>query len=123
MKKSLILSVGLTCLLLMGGLSQAYAESKELTPAAIEQINLADKLTNYGIARKDPLLLIAAAQLLKSISMDPVAAQMGMSSDDILNKARGYAAKRQDLIGLIDDIAAAKTKGLCYGATTRYGCF
>lgn len=83
-----------------------------LTPAVVEQMDVANKLIALGDARKDPVLLIAAAKLQKSLSA--VAAgtpAQSTATNDVLDRAKKLAAGRKDLIGLADDVAAEKTKG------------
>ncbi len=83
-----------------------------LTPAVVEQLDVANKLIALGDARKDPILLIAAAKLQKSLS--PEAAgnpAQSTATNDVLDRAKKLASGRKDLIGLADDVAAQKTKG------------
>ena len=80
--------------------------------AAIEQMNLANKLIALGDARKDPLLLIAAAKLQKSLSTEPA----GMPTDsiapqDVLVRAKKLSAGQKDMSGLATDVEAMKSKG------------
>jgi hypothetical protein len=86
-----------------------------LTPAAIEQMNLANQLIALGEARKDPLMLIVAAKIQKSLGAEsPALAKQGTESKTLLDNARKYAAGRKDLIGLADDVAAEKSKDCTY---------
>jgi len=83
-----------------------------LTPAVVEQLDVANKLIALGDARKDPIMLIAAAKLQKSLS--PEAAgnpAQSTATNDVLDRAKKLASGRKDLIGLADDVAAQKTKG------------
>ncbi len=85
----------------------------EDTPSAglIEQVALANRLIALGDARKDPLLLIAAARIQKGLDNQAIALPVADASiRSVLDRARHYAGKRKDLIGLADDIAAQKTK-------------
>ncbi len=83
-----------------------------LTPAVVEQLNLANKLIALGDARKDPVLLIAAAKLQKSLSSEAAGSPaQSAATNDVLERAKKLSAGRKDLIGLADDVAAQKTKG------------
>lgn len=80
--------------------------------AVIEQLALANKLIALGDARKDPLLLIAAARLQKGLDRETIAAPAAdTATGAVLERARQYAGARKDLIGLADDIAASRSKG------------
>lgn len=86
-----------------------------LTPAAIAQMDLANKLIALGEARKDPMMLIVAAKLQKTLGQEmPGLAKQGMETSAVLESAKKYAAGRKDLIGLADDVAAEKTKDCTY---------
>lgn len=85
----------------------------EDTPSAglIEQLALANKLIALGDAHKDPLLLIAAARIQKGLDNQAITATAADASiRSVLDRARAYAGNRKDLIGLVDDIAAQKSK-------------
>ena len=92
---------------------------KVLSPAALEQVNIANKLVALGNAKRDALLLIAAAHLRANISDDAIGTpQTVPSTADVLADAKKYAGGRKDYLGMIEDIAAAKSKG----CSVRYGC-
>lgn len=96
-------------------LCQAGDSAPALTPAAIEQMNLANQLIALGEARKDPLLLIVAAKIQKSLGAEaPALPKDSTESKTLLDNARKYAAGRKDLIGLVDDVAAEKSKDCTY---------
>ena len=81
------------------------------SPSVIEQINLANKLIALGDERKDPLLLIAAARLQKSLSDEAVGLpHNSVKVPDVLERARKLAEGRKDLTGLVDDVAAMRSK-------------
>jgi hypothetical protein len=109
---------------LLGFVSAGTAEeAPKMTPAVAEQLDLASTLTNYAVARNDPLLMLAAARLLKGITADGVAAAPAMSPDDLVAKAKEVAGSDSELGAVADDIAAEGGRGLCYGPGTYYGCF
>jgi len=102
----------------------ALAQDKmELTPGSVEQLDLAATLTNYGIERNDPLLLLAAARILKTL--DPAAAESAtaMSADDLIAKAREIAGGKNGVDAVAAAITGETSKGLCHGPGTVYGCF
>ncbi|TLS78266.1 hypothetical protein FE236_00460 [Mariprofundus erugo] len=106
--------------MLMAGVAMAAdteSHRQDVSAAAIEQINLANKLAALGEARQDPLLLIAAAKLRKSISDEPVVSgeAANMSTQDMLKRAKALANGRKDLIGLAEDVEMMKSKGLPLG--------
>lgn len=83
-----------------------------LTPAVVEQIDVANKLIALGDARKDPVLLIAAAKLQKSLGAEAAGTPTeSTATNAVLERAKKLATGRKDLIGLADDVAAQKTKG------------
>jgi hypothetical protein len=111
--KSVMAILLVTGFVAMGG---AWAEeapaAKGLSPAVLEQINLANKLIALGDARKDPVLLIAAAKLQKSLSEEGAGLpQASAKVPDVLARARSLSEGRKDLLGLIDDIASMRSKG------------
>jgi hypothetical protein len=82
------------------------------SPAALEQINLANKLIALGDARKDPLLLIAAAKLQKSLSAEPAGMPTAsVTPQDVLARAKKLSAGQKDMAGLAADVEAMKSKG------------
>lgn len=90
-----------------------------LTPAVVEQMDVANKLIALGDARKDPVLLIAAARLQKSLSAEAAGNPTESTAPNaVLERAKKLAAGRKDLIGLADDVAAQKTKGGYIDATS-----
>lgn len=102
----------------------AAAEDKpQLTPGIVEQIDLAAKLTNYGIERNDPLLLLAAARLIATVSPDPAAPTPALSATELVEKAKSIAGGKGEITALADQVASEIPRGLCYGPGTVYGCF
>jgi hypothetical protein len=92
-------------------------EQKPLTPAAIEQIQLAGTLARYGGARKDPILLLAAAKIAKGISPEGApSAEKLPTMDELLASAEEYAEGDELVLGVIGDIKAEQSKGYCYGS-------
>lgn len=88
------------------------AEQGYLSPVVVAQMNLANKLIALGDARKDPLLLIAAAKIRKSLGGEAAELPGQLStSSDLLARAKTLAAGNNELTGIIDDIAATRSKG------------
>ena len=105
-------------------LAPALAQEKQpLTPGIVEQLNLASKLTNYGLEREDPFLLLAAARLLSTIDPAAAASQEPISAEELIAKAREMSGDRQSVNLVADDVEEEVSRGLCYGPGTVYGCF
>lgn len=98
-------------------------DEPQLTPGIVEQLDLASKLTNYGVERNDPLLLLAAARVIATVASDPAAPAPAMSVDDLLAKAKTIAGDKGGIAALADEIASETSRGLCHGPGTVYGCF
>ena len=102
----------------------ALAQDKPaLTPGIVEQLDLASKLTNYGLERNDPFLLLAAARLIATVAPEAATPQPPLSADELIARAREMAGGQQSVAAAADDIAAEVSRGLCYGPGTVYGCF
>ena len=89
-----------------------------LSPAAMEQLLLSNKLYALGEARKDALLMITAAQI--RVNLDDTLALPGevLTTSGILDAARGITEGQDDMVGLIEDVEAARGRG----CSVRYGC-
>lgn len=102
-------------LLLNAGMS--FAEEAKKTeqgpsPAVIEQVDIVNKLIALGDARKDPILLIAAAKLQKSLGAEAASTPTQSTAiSDVLARAKKLSAGRKDIEGIADDVAAQKSKG------------
>lgn len=109
-----------TALFLSAATVQAYAaEEAVLSPAAMEQLSLAEKLIALGRANGDPLLLITAAQIRNTVSDRSIdLPEERTSQAALLDEAKALANGRADLTGIADDIAATRAKG----CSVRYGC-
>jgi hypothetical protein len=86
------------------------------SPAAVEQMQLASTLARYGEARKDPILLLAAAKIAKGFTAEgaPPAEKLP-TMDEMLQAAEEYAEGDELVLGVIADIKAEQSKGYCYG--------
>ncbi len=104
--------------------SNVWAEEKKtLTPGIVEQIDIAAKLTNYGVERSDPLLLLAAAKLIATLSPEAATSTAPLTPAELVEKARSVSAGSAEIARLANDISAEVSRGLCYGPGTYYGCF
>jgi hypothetical protein len=101
----------------------AAEDKQQLTPGIVEQIDLASKLTNYGVERNDPLLLLAAARLIATVAPDPAAPTPALSASELVEKAKAIAGGKGEIATLADQVASEIPRGLCYGPGTVYGCF
>jgi hypothetical protein len=101
----------------------AAQDKMALTPGAVEQIDLAAKLTNYGIARNDPLLLLAAAKVIAALDADSAPDAPAMGTEDLVAKARELGGGNAAIGSLADEIDGEASRGLCHGPGTVYGCF
>lgn len=98
----------------------------------LRRVNLARQIIQLGIEDKDPLALIIAARIFREIppiegpppkkiggylASDRLAGDGKMSVvldnsvGNLLAKAREYAEGRQDILGIIEDIAAMSARG------------
>jgi hypothetical protein len=129
MKKLVSIVVGSVFVVSVG---LAFAEDAKksapsLSPAVIEQIDVANKLIALGDARKDPLLLIVAAKLQKTLGAEAASVPMqSVDTKEVLERAKKLSVGNKELIGIADDVAAQKSKGWEYqpGSSSpvmRYG--
>lgn len=120
--RKILLCVG-AGLLLCG--AAGAEESSVISPDVISQRNLANKLVALGDARKDPLLLIAAAKIQKNLDLPPGQAccEHPVDVQAILERARKYANGRSDIVGLADDVAVMKFKGFEFDSNSGQAHF
>ena len=92
---------------------QALAQDeKGLSPAVVQQLDLINRLVALGDARKDPILLLAAASIQKSLGTDvETLPTKSTAPDDILARAKALSVGRKDLLTMADDIGGTKAKG------------
>jgi hypothetical protein len=115
MKKNLVTVVVGGLLVLNSGISfaeEAKKAEQAPSPAVIEQIDIANKLIALGDARKDPVLLIAAAKIQKTLGAEAASTPtQSTATADVLDRAKKLSSGRKDLTGIADDVAAQKSKG------------
>jgi len=86
----------------------------------LKTVQLSRQVYDHGVATKDPLLVIAAAQMRKGVEPAPSANtpagdQPHLGWRDMLATAEFMAEGNETLEGLIDDIRVATTKGVVNG--------
>lgn len=99
--------------------------------ANIEQERLAKDLAAYATSRSDPLAMIVAASIAKSLRGGPAAASKKDGKvvhttlgDQLVAQARQMAKGRKDLLPLIEDVEAKRTRGIsCYAHNQGGGSF
>lgn len=108
------------------------AKTPSESAAAVETLALADELALYGIRQNDPVAIIQAAKMMKSVpprTLDAKKASEGkgqqastgkatgvdLSADALLTRAEGMAAGNATLAGLIKDARATKSRGAARG--------
>lgn len=111
MKTSLSLTLVAAALALNTGLAQAQ-DDKGISPAVVQQLDLVNRLIALGDARKDPLLLAAAASIQKSLGTDSVTLPTQSTAPEaVLERAKALAAGKKDLLSVVEDVSATKSKG------------
>ena len=103
---------------LAAGLALAHAghalaqDTKALTPAMVQQLDLVNRLVALGDAQRDPVLLLAAASLQKSLGSDAVSLPtQSTSPDELVARAKALAGGRAEILALVEQVSAAKPKG------------
>lgn len=111
MKSKLVALSAATLLAFNAGNALAQDE-KGLSPAMVQQLELVNRLVALGDARKDPLLLLAAASIQKNMGTDSTSLPtQSTSPDDIVARAKGMANGRKEIATIADEVGAAKPKG------------
>ncbi len=100
--------------------TSAHAQDAPLlSPAAMEQLVLANKLAALGEARQDPVLLMAAVRLRQGLSDDVVGlAGEGTATSDLIAKAKALAGDDKTAAAMADGLSAMSSRG----CSVRYGC-
>lgn len=90
-----------------------------LSPNAMEQLVIANKLAALGEERKDPLLLLAAVRLRQGLSDDGVDnAAEGTGTEALLKKAKEISGGDAALNEIADSVSGMTARG----CSVRYGC-
>lgn len=119
----------LAAVLLFTGVNHAMAEENtagvqaSAQAAETEQANLINKLIAYGDARHDPVLLLAAARLQRTLSdtVVPASAQSA-KTEAVLERAKLAGNNNKDIAGIADDIKSSKSKDY-YGTGSSYNSY
>ena len=111
--KSKFLTLAVAAMLAVSAGAVLAQDEKALSPAVVQQLDLINRLVALGDARKDPLLLLAAASIQKSLGTDAAATLPSQSTapDAILARAKAFSIGRKDLMDLAEDVGAIKAKG------------
>lgn len=111
-------------------------DSKASAPGAetVQMLDLADELARYGIAAGDPVAIIEAAKIKKSVPTRALDASkqtegadsagtkdsgLDLSADALLERAESMAGGNSALLGLIADARASKSRGAVQGAAVH----
>jgi hypothetical protein len=90
----------------------AQAQDDKLSPAVVQQLELVNRLVALGDARKDPVLLLAAASIQKSLGTDNIGLPTQSTAPDaIIARAKAMAGDRKDVQELANSISGAQSKG------------
>ena len=90
-----------------------------LSPNAMEQLVLANKLAALGEERQDPLLLLAAVRLRQGLTDDSVGnAAEGTGTEKLLEKAKAAAGDDKAFNEIADSVSGMTARG----CSVRYGC-
>ena len=110
--KTRLLSFAVASLLALNASSAPAQEEKGLSPAVVQQLDLINRLLALGDARKDPILLLAAASIQKSLGTDAEKLPAKSTApDEMLARAKAMSVGRKDLLTMVDDMDATKAKG------------
>lgn len=99
-------------------------------PSAVKTAELSGRLFDAGVQARDPLLMIAAAKLRKSLNLaatdrapedGTAATEAPLNWQDMLAATEPLVAEDETLLGLIDDIRAETTKGVATGPVYNIG--
>ncbi len=94
-------------------------------PMPVADLLLSHRMFTDGQAAGDTMMVLAAATLRRDVLLDPAGGGDPLADPqiagwrDMLDVARGMAGDDADLIGMIDDDAALRTRGVSTGALFR----
>ena len=89
--------------------------------SGVKTAQLSAELYAAGTAAQDPLLLIAAAQLRKSLAFRGPAEAAPLEWQVMLSEAQAFAAGDEALLGIIADVQAEASKGVASGPVYQIG--
>lgn len=126
MRRNLAFGPALAFAISMGAATCALAQ----TPSPVKTAELSGRLFEAGVALQDPLLILSAAKLRKSLNPAPtdrapddgtVAQDSPLDWQQMLDAAAPLAEGDPALSGLIEDIRAESTKGVSTGPVYNIG--
>jgi hypothetical protein len=110
--KSKLIALAAAGLMVLNASTAMAQDEKGMSPAMIQQLELVNRLVALGDARKDPLLLLAAASIQKSMGTDTATLPtQSTAPEEIIARAKGMAGGRKDIAAIADEVGAAKPKG------------
>ncbi|MEM6305209.1 MAG: hypothetical protein AAF744_10835 [Pseudomonadota bacterium] len=103
----------------------ASAEEAKPTPELFEQVVMAEQLIALGKARGDGILILAGIRMRSTLEDAPMPSPGAAFSTRYDAYAAALEAAKSDpaLTGVIEDVKAMNSRGLCHGPGTVYGCF
>ena len=111
MKSKLVALSAATLMAFNAGNALAQDE-KGLSPATVQQLELVNRLVALGDARKDPLLLLAAASIQKNMGTDSASLPtQSTAPEEVIARAKAMAGSRKDIAAIADEVGASKPKG------------
>jgi hypothetical protein len=114
MKTKLLVLALAGALALQAGTALAQ-EKRDLSPALVQQLVLINRLVALGDERRDPVLLLAAASLQKSLGLgQDVLPSQSTDPDAVLARAKALAAGRPELQGIVEELASTQAKGTAW---------
>lgn len=129
--KRVLLAFCLSVLPLSGAIlaGPAAAEEQRITPAASEQVMMAERLAALAEARKDPLLMLAALRMRASLDDTAMPVPQGFSStEELTARARALAEGDDAMTALLADVEAEAGRGwdnagycYCFGSSCSCG--
>lgn len=94
--------------------SPALAEGDDLTPAAMQEILMAEHLIALGKARGEPLLILAAIRLRSTLGGQEGEPVTGFTSqDDAVAIAKELSAGDDAMQGIVGDVEVNSSRRMC----------
>ncbi|MEM6660655.1 MAG: hypothetical protein AAF666_00630 [Pseudomonadota bacterium] len=123
MKKLVVNALVSAALVGPAAFGPALAEDPPLpSPGVMSQVMLSEQLVAIGMDRNDPILLLAAMRLRGALDDKMYSAGDQFTGEEaMLEAAKAAAAGQDDMMGLIEDAAAEKSRRNCFPYPTSYG--
>lgn len=101
-------------LLILSTTLPLQAGEKDLTPAAMAEISMAEKLFALGQARREPMMILAAIRLRATLGGETSAPGKAFTSQEEAFAAARKIAKGDDaMMSIIDDVEANSSRRMC----------